>query len=239
MAATVRATAVAVTDTATATIAVPLPTGWQANDVCYIGLTCTVAGGTITTPAGWTAVVAQFASAGSASAITACFRRVLQAGDTSPVTVTTTSARRTAISVAVQGADTTTPEDATPTSDTNSGVSYPSVRCPSITTVTAGALLLCFAATRNGTISNVMSWAPPSGMNEEVEQDNASAASSTCGIELSSLTLGAAGATGTQTATVTFGSGTNSAPTGMTIAVRPAAGAAVGLPDLAMARYGG
>lgn len=238
MAATVRSSAVAQTNTATATISVPLPTGWQVGDVCYIAVMITVAGPSITTPAGWTAVVTAFSPSGSASALFAVYRRVLQGGDTDPVVISSTSARRSALSVAIQGADTTTPEDVTPTTDVNTSVAYPDVRAPSITTVTAGCLLLTFNATRNGGTSSTMSFAPPAGMAEVTESENTSQLAATSGIELNQLTLGAAGATGTNTATVTFTSGTSSSPAGVSVAVRPAAGAAAVIPDLVMARYG-
>jgi hypothetical protein len=55
----------------------------------------------------------------------------MQSGDVAPA-IADTSGRFAAVIAAVQDADTTVPEDVTPTADVNAAVAYPDVRAPSI-----------------------------------------------------------------------------------------------------------
>lgn len=218
---TIRASTTYASTASEASSTVPLPTGWQVGDVVYIGWELTASSGTVTTPSGWAAVVAGFRSAGQTNCATGVLRRVMQAGDTAPA-IAHTSGRFAAISTAVQNADTTTPEDVTPTTSDNTGITYPSVDAPSITPATAGCLLLTFHAIRNGTNGASASFSPPSGMTEEADISSAVAAVSNAAIELASQALTGTAATGIKTATVTSSSGTTVNPMGVAIAVRPA-----------------
>jgi hypothetical protein len=148
-------------------------------------------------------------------------RRVMQPGDPNSLTITHTSGRFAAVSAAVQGASSTTPEDVIPTADNNTGVAFPNVEIPSITPVQQNALLLTFAAVRNATNGAVTNFAPPTGMTEVAEISSAVSGSSNAAIEMSALALSSNAATGVQDATVTT-SGTSINQMGSTIAVRPA-----------------
>ncbi|HEX9547075.1 MAG TPA: metallophosphoesterase, partial [Acidimicrobiales bacterium] len=96
---------------------VPMPAGWQPGDIVYVGYELTASTGSITVPPGWVEAVPHFRSASSTSSLTGVLRRVMQAGDPNSLTVSHSSGRFAAISAAIQSADTTTPEDATPTVD--------------------------------------------------------------------------------------------------------------------------
>lgn len=210
---------------------VPLPTGWQPGDVVLLGCSLVASSGTITGPgAGWSTEVASFHSSASTSASHAVFRRVMQAGDANPA-VACSSGRLAVTAVAIQGADSTTPIDVTATFDTNSGVSFPSVRASSITPVTNNCLLITFHAGRNGTNSATTTYAPDASETEVIEADSANvttANTSNASIEAAQLALGTAGATGTKTATVTSSSGTVVNPMGSAIAIRPGAASITG-----------
>lgn len=234
MAATVRSSASAANSSAASTLNVPLPTGWAANDVCYICVYLTVSSGTITTPTGWSSMFTTFAASGSPTGTKmGLYRRVLQSGDTSPVAVTTTAGRSVGVSVAVQNADTVTPEDVTPTTDDNTGVSYPNAQAPSISPTSANTLMLCFFGVQDNTVGATISITPPSGMNEEVEGGYTTSLPTS--MEISSLSLSSSGATGTKIATLSFSSGTTAITAACTAAVRSLPS---GIPDLVTARYG-
>lgn len=162
-----------------------------------------------------------FTSAGSASAHQAVWYRVMQAGDTAP-SVPEPASRYAWSTVAVQGANTTTPLDVTPTTDTNSGLAYPGVRAPSITPVTPGSLLLTAHGVRNGTNSATTSFTPPAGTTELGDATSNIAAKSNAAIEVNALPLTDTSATGTKTATAASGSGTVINQCGSAIVVRPA-----------------
>lgn len=220
---TVRSSAsYASTATETAAI-VPLPTGWVAGDVVYIGYELTGSNGTVDTVPGWTPVVAGFRSSGNGSSRTGVLRRVMVAGDTAPeIGFTTTPGRFAAVSVAVQNADTTTPENVTGVSDSNSGVTYPSVRAPSIA-ASPNTLLLSFHAARNGVGGATTTFAPPAGMTEVAEvATSVVSGASNAAIEVCSLALTAAGTTGTKIATATSSTppGTDFNPMGAALVVR-------------------
>jgi hypothetical protein len=129
---------------------VNLPT-FVADDVCYIVIAGNPDGtGTvpaINIPSGWTQIGAQLAHGAASDGILAIIRRVMQGGDASTVTVTTTqTCMMAAIATAYRGVDTGTPEDAAaPTFAT--GTSPPV--SPSITTVTDNARV-CYACLIDG-----------------------------------------------------------------------------------------
>jgi hypothetical protein len=148
----------------------------------------------------------------------------MQAGDPNTLTVSHTSGRFAAVAGAIQGADNTTPEDVTPTFDTNTSVAFPNAEIPSITPVQQDALLLTFAAARNATNGATSTFVPPTGMTEVAEVSSAVSGTSNAAIEMNALTLSSNAATGVTNATVTSSSGTSVNPMGSTIAVRSAAG---------------
>jgi hypothetical protein len=201
-----------------------MPTGWQPGDVVYVGYELTSSTGSVTVPAGWVQAVPQFRSASSTSSLSGVLRRVMQAGDPSTLTISHTSGRFGAVAGAIQGADNTTPEDVTPASDTNSGVAFPNVEIPSVSPVQQDALLLTFAAVRNGTNGATATFVPPAGMTEVSEVSSAVSGTSNAAIEMNALALSSNAATGVRNATVTSSSGTSVNQMGSTIAVRSAAG---------------
>ncbi|MDT0169816.1 metallophosphoesterase [Pseudarthrobacter sp. BRE9] len=208
--------------TAAGSYTAALPAGWQPGDTVFLFSQVTVAASANTTaPAGWTRAVGDFTSAGSTSAHQAVWYRVMQAGDTAP-SVSEPASRYAWSTVAVQGANTTTPLDVTPTTDTNSGVAYPDVRAPSITPVTPGSLLLTAHGLRNSTNSATTSFTPPAGTTEVGDVSSNIAAKSNAAIEVNSLALTDTSATGTKTATATSSSGSLVNQTGSAIVVRPA-----------------
>lgn len=199
-----------------------LPAGWQPGDTVFLFSQVTVAGAANTTaPAGWTQAIADFTSAGSTSAHQAVWYRVMQSGDTSP-SVPEAASRYAWTTVAVQGANATTPLDVTPTTDTNTGVAYPGVRAPSITPVTSGALLLTAHGVRNGTSSATTTFTPPSGTVEVGDVTSSVASKSNAAIEVDFLPLTDTSATGANTATAASSSGTSINQCGSAIVVRPA-----------------
>lgn len=216
----------------TTTSVVPMPTiangaaaDWQVGDVVYIGYELTATSGTVTTPGGWTSPFTPFRAAAATNCIHGVLRRVMQAGDPNTLTLTHTSGRFAAVAVAVQDADQTTPEDVTPTTDDNTGVTYPSVRAPSITPAAVDALLLTFHAVRNGTNSATTTFTPPAGMTECGDATSNLAAASNAAVEAASLQLASAAATGAKTATAASSSGTTTNMMGSTFAIRSAAAA--------------
>src|SRR6266568_30213 len=229
MAASVRSSSTyASAATEAATSGLTLPAGWQPGDVIYIGCELTAATGSITTPSGWANSVPQFVSAvGSTptSGHAAVFRRVMVSGDTDPV-ISFTSGRFAAAMVAVQGADNTTPEDVTPASDDNTGVTAPSVRAPSLTPVTPGCLLITFHAVRNLTSGVLTAFTPDASETEQADAGTSVAAVSEAAVEAATLALTDTSATGTKTATATGSNVTSLNMMGAAIAVRPAAAAA-------------
>jgi hypothetical protein len=202
---------------------VPMPSGWQAGDVVYIGWELTASSGTVSDPSGWSNLFTHFRSSGTTNSLHGVYRRVMQGGDGNDVTFTVSSGRFAAVSVAIQGADTTTPEDVTPTTDDNASVVYPDVRAPSIDPAASDCLLLTFHALRNGTNGATTTFAPPSGMSEQGDATSNVAATSNAAVECASLALSSGDATGTKTATATSSSGTTINQMGSAVAVRAAA----------------
>ena len=197
----------------------PLPTGWQANDLCYIGYCLLASSPFLTLPAGWTEIVPQFVSMQNANTIHGVLRRVLQGGDGAPVFVGA-SGRWAGISVAITGYKTTPTEDTAAVKDDGVLATFPDVRIPSITSVTAAALMIGFACTRNGTSGFPISFAPPAGMTEVAEIS--SDVTSNVAIELCSLTLPTPTTTWVKIATPSAGTHTGPAPMGTSIVIRDA-----------------
>ena len=85
MPATVRATSQFVATGSVTSGTVPLPTGWQAGDVLYIFIVLASATGTITAPAGYTELIANFHNSGTTSATMELCRKVLTSSESAPV----------------------------------------------------------------------------------------------------------------------------------------------------------
>jgi hypothetical protein len=203
---------------------VPMPAGWQPADVVYVGYELTGSTSSITVPNGWVGAVPAFRSASSASSLTGVLRRVMQSGDPNSLTISHSSGRFAAVSAAIQGADTTTPEDVTPTTDNNSGIAFPNVEIPSITPAQQDALLLTFAAVRNGINGSVSAFTAPAGMTQAAQVASAVSGISNAGIEMSYAALSSNAATGIMDATVKTSGGSSVNQMGSAIAVRSAAG---------------
>jgi hypothetical protein len=149
----------------------------------------------------------------------------MQPGDPNSLTISHSSGRFAAVSAAIQGADNTTPEDVTPTADANSGVAFPNVEIPSITPVQQDALLLDFAAVRNGSNGSVATFTAPSGMTNVAQVSSGVSGSSNAAIEMSVLALSSNAASGLADATVaTSDHSTSVNQMGSAIAVRSAGG---------------
>jgi hypothetical protein len=223
--ASVRSSATYASTASESSSTIPVPAGWQPGDVVYVGYELTSSGGSVTVPAGWVQAVPQFRSASSTSSLTGVLRRVMQPGDPNSLTISHTSGRFAAVSAAIQGADNTTPEDVTPTADANSGVAFPNVEIPSITPVQQDALLLDFAAVRNGTNGSVATFTAPSGMTGVAQVSSAVSGISNAAVEMSALALSSNAPTGLADATVaTSDHSTSINPMGSAIAVRSAGG---------------
>lgn len=200
---------------------VPLPSGWQANDLCYLGWVLLSSSPVFgPAPAGWSDFVPPFNNMQNSNVLCGCLRRVLQAGDTAPV-LPFTSGRFAAISVAVTGYSTANPEDTAPQTDNGVIDTFPDVRIPTITSVTKNALMLGFAATRNSTSANAITWTPPAGMTEVAEVS--ATVSTLVAIELSKLDLPDLTVTGVKIATPAAATFTGPAPYGIAIVVRDSA----------------
>lgn len=111
-----------------------------------------------------------------------CFRKVMGASPDTTVQVTAqfNGIPRAAVVVAVRGADTSTPEDATSTTAGQTTSTNPD--SPSITTVTNGALVISAFATS----ANDSTVTAPSGYTDQVDDNENNAGDST------SVTVGAA-----------------------------------------------
>ena len=141
---TVRSSSTYASAASETTFNLALPPGWQAGDVCYIGVELRATGATINTPTGFTAVAATFTPVGVTNTAMAVFRRVLQTGDTDPVAVSGASGRYAAAAVAVQGADGTTPEDGVTPAEAPQSAATNNPVADSVTPAGSNDLLLCF-----------------------------------------------------------------------------------------------
>lgn len=205
------------TATETTTVGLALPANWQINDVIYIGWELTATNGSVTTPGGWSAVVPGFAASGVTNAHHGVLRKVMQLGDVAP-TITFTSGRFAAALIAVQNADTVTPEDVTPTTDANVGVTTPSVIAPPISPINNSCLILTFHAVRNGTNAASTSFTPDPSETEQADVSSAVAAISNAAIEAATFASDA-NSTTAKTATAT-GTVSSINQMGSTVAIR-------------------
>lgn len=228
MTASVRSTSTYASAANDTSVAVVLPTGWQAGDVCYVFGELRAATGSLSTgTAGWTTLVASFASGSSTSSAMALFRRVLQAGDTAGPTITCTSGRLTYVAAAVQGADGTTPEDGAAIVTNNNGASASStITANSITPAGTTDLLLCGYGCGDPTTANTnITFSTPAGMTIAAQVASVQSGATDAACMVASLALTTNAATSAE-ATTTTTSPTNNAVNGqaITLVVRAAAG---------------
>lgn len=126
---------------------VTLPAGLQDGDYTIIAFSLNASTGVITTPAGWTDILASTQATASTSCVHAIFYRKWVSGDTDPA-VTTTSGRTAATPIRVQGADPTTFVDVAATV-TQAAAGATTVVAPTITP--ASSTLVCTFQGRHAT----------------------------------------------------------------------------------------
>lgn len=206
--------------------AVPIPSGAVAGDAHYIFCELTASTGAITTPSGYTAVVPQFDSENSTSAESACFRKnTTLSGGGGTVTISFSSGRFAAASLAVKDIDTSVFEDVAGASDNGPATTTASVDAPTLTPANANSLLLTGHTGRNPTPGEAVTYTAPSGMTEEVDVSTSVAAVSEASVEVCSLAVLDTNPTGTKTATASV----VVSASGMSVLVR---GALAGGPPL-------
>lgn len=236
MAASVRSAAANNSGSATATsVVVAKPAGTASGDILYGLVHTNDSGPTITPPSGFAEVIAPFATGGTNLGGMACYRKVAGGAEPADYTWTVAAATRFCVGmVAVQGADTATPEDVTGTATTGSANPGTAADAPSVDPATTDALLLCAMGGTVGATGTQVTATPPSGMTEQADQSTTNAgAARNSSLEVSSLALASGAATGVKTNTVTSSISWG----GLSVAVRSAA-AAAGAPPRFLSQYG-
>lgn len=191
MAVAVRSASFAKVDSGTS-LAVTKPSGTASGDV-LVAVAWQDSDGNanlanLTPPAGWTQSGSNITSS-STSPCGKVWSKVAGGSEGASYTFGIASGSSAVISMlAISGANTDTPIAVAATANTGSGTS---VVAPSISP-SSGDLLVCSFAAQSGSIT----WTPPSGMTEQVDQTTA-----WVGAEVATLVLSSGGATGTKTAT--------------------------------------
>lgn len=204
---------------ASGNLVIPKPAGTNTNDVLVAGITVVPGTRTIATPAGWTLVSSE--NTGS-NARLAVFTRVVPAGDATVTNYTFTfggGAHSGAAGgiVAFIGVDTATPVDRSNAALTPASFAH---AAPSITTTVRGTVLVGAFAMPGATDD----WQPPAGMIEAIDVTSTSVRPASAGVALT-LTVeprGAAGPTGTRTATADDTGIVAAAGRTVALALRPA-----------------
>lgn len=186
---------------------VPMPAGLATGDTVYLGWELVVSSASVTTPAGWAVASPPVASSGAPSASTlGVLRKVMTGVPDTDVSISHSSGRFCAIAVAVIGADQLVPEDVAAVTDTNSGVTAPSVRAPSATPVNNNTLGLFWFANRNQVNGAATTYTPDGSLTEQADVCTTIAGVTNGGLELAYLPLSGTSATGTKTATASSAS---------------------------------
>ena len=230
MTATLRASTPSYTSAASdTTFAIAMPTGWQPGDVVDIGIECRGTGASVTTPTGWTAVAPVFNPVGVTNTCLVVLRRVMQAGDADPLTITVVSSRVAAIAIAAVGADNTTPEDGVTPSEAAQSAATNSPVANSVTPNGSDDLLLTFFGAGDPVTANVaMTFTQPTGTTLVAQASTGQAGATDAGIMIASLVLTSNAPTATQTATITPSSGTTACNSqAVTLVLKSAAAAGV------------
>lgn len=185
------------------------PAGVVVGDVLYAWVSSDESAST-GAPTGWTSVF----SGGATGRFLRIWRKVATSSEPANYAFTVGTATNTpSISIiiaAFTGVNNTTPEDVA-VGATNVTTASKTAAAPSVTTVTAGAMVLCSYTIRE-TSGTTITTTPPTGMTEMQDVQSGWLAS-----ELSYLTQASAGATGTKTATANL----SSTWTTSTLALRP------------------
>lgn len=182
-----------------ASTTVTLPTGLVAGDYTIISVSVNATSATITTPAGWTNILASTASVnGSTSMAHAIFYRKWVTGDANPA-ITHTSGRACATPVRVTGADPTTfVNTAAVVTQAASGAT--TVVAPTITPTST--VMVCSFAGRNGTNGVFLTpWGSlTAGMTKVIEASGKSTTATNAGHCFATHTVTSGAATGTRQA---------------------------------------
>lgn len=221
MALTFTAGTPAVSSASVTTIDVPLATT-TVGEYNIIAVALVAAGGTITTPAGWTDILPSTDTVtGSTSGHLAIFYRKYVGGDADPVTVTVSSGRVSACAIRVQGADLATFIDtaASVTQDPDNGSTHDA---PTITT-TASSVMCNVVMMRCGTNGAIFTFTPDGADAEVVDTCSTSGSTSNAGFSFNTSPATPGVATGTRTVT---SSAVSQGAMGVSFAVKEASGAA-------------
>jgi phosphodiesterase/alkaline phosphatase D-like protein len=196
-------------------LACPVPTGTAAGDLLVALVVGPTNVATTATVTGWTLDKSQGGADSAANDGQTTYYRVATGSEPASYTFTSTgTANRMSVLMArVTGADTTTPLDVATVS--SSGAAATTYTAPSITTTTAGAMLLHWVSV-NASSTNAMTITPPSGLTQKALTDGSVAAGRKAG--LWSEPRPTAGATGTRA----WASTTAIQFAGTTMAIRPA-----------------
>ena len=170
------------------------PNGTVAGDFMIAAVSAIPSSVVITPPTGWILIRTQ-RQTNPNSSVLATYYRVAGASEAASYTWALSSSHTGAVGgiVTYSGVDTSAPIDVSAQATTPNDSVH---TAPSITTTQAGDMLITvheYTSTR--------SWLPPTGMTERVDIATASNTSSGVTLEMNELLLGAAGPTGTKTAT--------------------------------------
>ncbi len=170
------------------------PNGTVAGDFMIAAVSAIPSPVVITPPTGWTLIRTQ-RQTNPNSSVLATYYRVVGASEAASYTWTLSSSHTGAVSgiVTYSGVDTSAPIDVSAQATTPNDSVH---TAPSVTTTQAGDMLITvheYTTTRT--------WLPPTGMTERVDIATVSNTSSGVTLEMNELLLGAAGPTGTKTAT--------------------------------------
>lgn len=153
----------AIVSTEATSIVINIPTNAADNDVFYafIARDGSDSADAITPPTGWTPIGGS--EIDNATFTSGIYRRVIPTASSEPATYTwswTNTERAVGGIIRVTGADNITPEDVTPSNNTDTSVTPKSL---SVTTITADTLILACGCASGKTAND---WTPPTGMSE-------------------------------------------------------------------------
>jgi hypothetical protein len=175
----------------------------SAGDVTVVQVVVNCGTAAVTTPAGWSVLIASHQPTNTTAAAMAVFYRAWQSGDPSTVNVTWAASGRFAIIPSlVSGASTSTFSEATATAALGN---VTGVDAPTVTASSSRFLMTFYGLRTTDTTNAASSFTTPTGMTELGDiKANVAAANATSVVASQDYeVLGAAGATGVRTATAT------------------------------------
>lgn len=172
-------------------LSLSLPAGVAANDQIILAVTLPGNQSIKSTPTGYTAVGTFTSGTGASNVKLAVYRRTAVAGDTSVTVTFSRTFAKAATLVVYRGVNPTSPIDVSSSGTTVSGTS---VVAPSVTTTKANDQLVMAVGAESSTAGT---WSAPATMTTRVSQ----AGGPTTAGAIADQALGAAGATGSRTAT--------------------------------------